>query len=140
MSKKEVGVPSLTIDEINTIVCQLIDLYKTSSPFVMCERMGINVMTLDLPLTIEGFFVNSEEVDDRNYMSIIINESVPENRREKVCAHELGHVVLHCNINAEKFTSSQNIYLESLEFEADLFSLILLEKNSQRKTGTDLWK
>ena len=129
MSKKEGGVPNLTIEEINNLVCHLIDLYETCSPFEMCKKMGINTLILELPNTIEGFFVNSAEIEEKSYVSILINELVPEEKREKVCAHELGHVILHKDINSEKCEDGHNVYIESFEFEAEMFSLILLEKN-----------
>lgn len=131
MSKKEGGVPNLTIEEINNLVCNLVDLYETCSPFEICKKMGINILTLDLPNTVEGFFVNSAEVENKSYVSILINNSVPENKREKVCAHELGHVILHRNINSEKYSNDHNINLESFEFEAEMFSMILLSKNQK---------
>ena len=59
-----------------------------------------------------------------------MNSELEENKMEWVCAHELGHAVLHSDINAMNYNQGYNIELSDLEIEADLFSLFLLETSN----------
>lgn len=124
----------MTIEEINKKVCCLTELYNTCCPFEICEKKGISVVFMDLPGSIEGFFVNSQEYENKSYMSILINTSMPESEYERICAHELAHVVLHCNVNSEVCKDNPSICLEKLEIEAEIFSVLLLEKNNKKGT------
>ena len=126
----------MDVKKINDTVCHLTEIYNTCSPFELCEKMGINILFLDLPNTVEGFFVNSGDQEDKSYLSILINNSVPKSEYERICAHELGHAILHSNINSEKCKDDNEICLESLEAEAEVFSIILLQKNIKIKKGT----
>lgn len=124
----------MTIEEINEKVCCLIELYNTCSPFEICEKKGISVIFMDLPVSVEGFFVNSQEYKNKSYMSILINTSMPECEYEKICAHELAHVILHRNVNSETSKDNPSISLEKMEIEAEIFSALLLKKNSKKGT------
>lgn len=74
-------------------VGQLIQKYGTSNPFELANFMDIAVMFEPLGDSL-GYFSRF------NRTSIIhINESLPYEKQLSTCAHELGHVVLHPNVN-----------------------------------------
>ena len=129
MSKLKGGVINLTKKEISNIVSHLVKRYNTHCPFEICKKMNINILFLDLPDTVEGFFVNSEKPRGKSYISILINKSIPKCNHKKICAHELGHVLLHNNVNSEVCRESRDICLEDLEMEAEIFSITLLSEN-----------
>lgn len=129
MNKLKGGVLILTKKEISNIVSHLVEMYNTHCPFEICKKMNINILFLDLPDTVEGFFVNSEKLKGKSYISILINKSMPKCNYNKICAHELGHVLLHNNVNSEVCKDNRDICLEDLEKEAEIFSKTLLSKN-----------
>lgn len=108
---------------IKKIVHRVTMKYGTRSPFQLCEKMGINIFFADLPDKVNGFFVNSSENGSR---SILINKSIPACEQEQVCAHELGHALLHSEINSILLEDDPTFNLTEFEVEADLFSNLLL--------------
>ena len=77
--------------------------YKTNDPFQICEESGHIV--LFVPLTgVRGYY---QHIIRNNI--IYINESLPEHVQRFVCAHELGHSLMHRDSNA--------IYLDSRTFQ-----------------------
>lgn len=106
----------------------LADKYGTSNPFTICENMGITIEYTDLvnPLG-DTVYLNKSPI-------ILLSEKIQEKSKEYlICAHELGHVVLHNGI--------QNYYLinrttkRKMESEADRFALGLLNKFSVDEFG-----
>lgn len=112
---------------IKKIVDDLVKQHRTRSPFELCKRMQINVIFSDLPDKVNGLYFKSQKSGKR---IILMNSELEENKMEWVCAHELGHAVLHSDINAMNYNQGYNIELSDLEIEADLFSLFLLETSN----------
>ncbi|EJE98222.1 prophage P1 protein 7 [Liquorilactobacillus mali KCTC 3596 = DSM 20444] len=106
----------------------LAEKYETSNPFCICNNMGIKIeyANLDNPLG-DTIYLNKSPI-------ILLSNKI-QGKHEKyfVCAHELGHVVLHNGI--------QNYYLinrttkRKMESEADRFATGLLEKFSIEEFG-----
>lgn len=110
---------------IKKIVDDLVKQHRTRAPFELCKRMQISVIFSDLPNKVNGLYLKSPK---SNKKIILLNSELEEHKREWVCAHELGHAVLHSNINAMNYNQEYSMELSDLEIEADLFSLFLLEK------------
>ncbi|MDC7953565.1 ImmA/IrrE family metallo-endopeptidase [Liquorilactobacillus mali] len=100
----------------------------TSNPFCICKNMGITIEYADLdnPLG-DTIYLNKSPI-------ILLSDNIQEkSKKYLVCAHELGHVVLHNGI--------QNYYLinrttkRKMESEADRFANGLLEKFSIEEFG-----
>lgn len=61
---------------------------------------------------------------------VLINPSVQEHKRNQVYAHELGHVLLHPNVNTLRLEDYDKIFVKKLELQADTFcSEFLLHDN-----------
>ena len=106
---------------IKYFVRSLVTKFGTKSPFELCENLNINVLFVDLPESVDGFFLNSE-----NKNSILIKQDLSPPQKEKVCAHELAHALLHSCINVTHYESTSPNYVDELEAEADLFAQCLL--------------
>lgn len=77
---------------------------------------------MDLPDNVNGFFLNSQVKS-----SILIKKTLSPAQKEKVCAHELAHALLHSRVNSAVFEDTNPKYIESLEEEANNFSKLLLQ-------------
>ncbi|MDN2452561.1 ImmA/IrrE family metallo-endopeptidase [Lactobacillus sp. UCMA15818] len=106
----------------------LADKYGTANPFEICKIMGIIIeyTNLDNPL--------GDTVYLSKYPIILLSDKIQEkSKKYLICAHELGHVVLHNGI--------QNYYLinrttkRKMESEADRFAIGLMEKFSIDEFG-----
>lgn len=106
----------------------LADKYRTANPFEICKIMGITIeyTNLDNPLG-DTVYLNKSPI-------ILLSEKIKKlPKKYLICAHELGHVVLHNGI--------QNYYMinrttkRKMESEADRFALGLMEKFSIDEFG-----
>lgn len=68
--------------------------YQTNDPFQICDKLGYLVIFVPLH-GIRGFYQHII----RNNL-IYIDDSLSEHTQQFVCAHELGHALMHCNSNA----------------------------------------
>lgn len=102
--------------------------FNTSNPFCICKNMGIPIeyINVENPLGDTIYLDNTPVI-------LLSNTIEEESKKYIVCAHELGHVVLHNGI--------QNYYLlnrttkRKMESEADRFANGLLEKFSIDEFG-----
>ena len=81
------------MDRIEQAAHRLISNLGTSSPFDLCEQLGIPVLHMELPEHINGFTFQ------KNGKNTIVLNFKQQNDRY-ICAHELGHIVLHAGLNA----------------------------------------
>lgn len=116
---------------------RLIRLYGRD-PFVMAENMGIEIRRCDLG-TLKGMY--TVILGNR---FIVINQNLSDNESRQVCAHELGHDVLHRAFEEnEAFREHSLVDMDKKpEFEASAFAAeILLEDNEVldfARQGNDL--
>lgn len=99
---------------------ELIRKYKTNNPFELVKNCNIKLLYADLG-NIGGFY----QYYKRSKL-IIINESLSALQQKEICAHELGHALLHPKQN--RFFLHQNTFQnnDKLEREANLFAAYLL--------------
>lgn len=110
---------------IKEIVKSLIKEHKTRSPFEICNNLKINVIfSSELPKKVNGLYLNSTDYGK----IILINSSLKGYKKEKVCAHELGHAILHSNINSMNYHQNFDGDLAEFEMEADMFSFFLVDE------------
>ncbi len=116
---------------IDKIILSLTQRYNTASPFELCDCLGIIVIYEDLPDSVRGFFVKIL----KDFV-IVINISADEDEARVVCAHELGHIMLHSDTNSISLSSRTCLCTSKYEREADLFAVnLLLEDKISSITG-----
>lgn len=98
----------------------LVKKFNTRNPFEIIKNL--NVILVFYPLEgINGFY----QYFQRNNI-IYIDERLPYEMQCFVCAHELGHMLLHKKANAIFMDSRTLINTSKYEMEADRFAMNLL--------------
>ena len=101
-------------------VKNLIKKYNTSDPTVLCEKLGIIVLHVDLG-DLKGYYKHP-----RGRKIIVINSLLSKFAQIIVLAHELGHAVLHSNSTAAYLHSNIRFQDSIMENEANKFAAELL--------------
>ncbi len=111
---------------------QLIQTWKTADPFELCECLDIRVMWCELPDSVRGFY----HAVGKHQLIYLNQAASPEEQRE-VCAHELGHAVLHADLNSLFLETTGPFNSGRMEREADLFcaELLLAEPEEGETVG-----
>lgn len=105
---------------IKRLVDSLVRKYNTRNPFEIISHL--NVIVVFYPLNgVKGFY----QYFQRNNI-IYIDESLSEQERRFVCAHELGHMFIHKKANAIFMDSRTQLNTTKYEIEADRFAIDLL--------------
>jgi len=105
---------------IKKTVQRLVWTYKTSCPFQIAEHK--NIVVLFAPLgNVYGFFQTY-----KRHCFIHINNGLDEQMQRFVCAHELGHAVLHQKENTPFIQRHTFFSVDRLEREANKFAVELL--------------
>nr|WP_150959313.1 ImmA/IrrE family metallo-endopeptidase [Aneurinibacillus sp. XH2] len=99
---------------------QLITLYGTNDPFEIAARLNILVLFETLG-NIYGFFNTS-----RRIRMIHINDELCDWLKRFVCAHELGHALLHPDVNTPFLRRNTLFSIDRIEKEANQFAVELL--------------
>lgn len=96
--------------------------FGTSSPFELCDCLGIRIQKPELPETVRALYVQTEG----GQKIILLNSFLEEPEIRYCCAHELGHVLLHRGMNAQAIADLTDLCLPRYEHEADLFAACLM--------------
>lgn len=106
--------------DIKKIVDKLVQKYKTRNPFEMIK--GMNVILVFYPLHgVRGFY----QYFQRNNI-IYIDETLPDQDKAFVLAHEIGHMMLHRKSNAIFMDTRTQFKTSKYELEANKFAAELL--------------
>ncbi len=107
---------------ISEMAESLISRFNTRDPFHICDELGIKVRFKELG-NVKGIYTFFK----RNRF-IIINSSLCDVEKRIVCAHELGHDLIHRNMskNAHLYDVHLNDFSLKPEFEANIFASELL--------------
>ena len=101
----------------------LVRKYGTRNPFEIIK--SLNVIIVFYPLEgVNGFY----QYFQRNNI-IYIDERLSDTEKMFVCAHELGHMMLHKKSNAIFMDSRTQLNTSKYELEADRFAMNLLVPN-----------
>ena len=106
--------------EARVLAAKLAAKYGTRDPFRIAEEMGFIIVFAPL-VDMRGF---QQRAKRRNI--IYINEELDEHQQRLVCAHELGHRLMHRGMNRIFMDHSTQIVTQKFENEAHMFSLELL--------------
>lgn len=101
-------------------VGELIAEYDDADPFSLLQAMGVKTFLLPME-GINGIYKTIHEIS-----MVFINNNLSEDEIRFVAAHELGHVVLHGELN--RFFMDRYTLMRSSIYEqqADLFAVCLL--------------
>lgn len=98
----------------------LVRKYNSRNPFEIIKNL--NAIVVFCPLKgVKGFY----QYFQRNNIIYIDNE-LSESEQRFVCAHELGHMLIHKNANAIFMDSQTHLNISKYEIEADRFAINLL--------------
>ena len=96
---------------------QLKQRYKTDCPYQLAEHLKIQVFQHDLHQEIYGYYKY-----DRRNQYIVINENLEQHIKRVVCAHELGHALLHKHVNTPFMRN--NTFLSFKKLNVKLIALL----------------
>ncbi|HEE9030852.1 ImmA/IrrE family metallo-endopeptidase [Bacillus cereus] len=106
--------------EIKDYVLKIVKKHGTTNPFEIAKRKNIIVLFEDLGNTL-GFYNTY-----KRFKFIHINNRIDETIQRFVCAHELGHAVLHPKANTPFLRNQTFFSVDRLEIEANTFAVELL--------------
>lgn len=107
---------------IQNVANNLIKKFDTRDPFQICQAIGVEVFYADLG-SLKGMYKYLK----KNRFAVI-NENLDPFTKTLVCAHELGHDILHQNL-ARKVCLQEFILYDMKsrpEYEANLFATEIL--------------
>ena len=114
-------------EEILGLVKGLIETWKTNDPYEIAKIYGIKVMTRSLNLK----SYKAQTIKMQQYPAIIsINGAYSPLSQKVLCAHELGHALLHEEAVNHFDVTRQNMNTD-VEYEANLFAVALLIDESK---------
>lgn len=107
---------------LDKLVDSLITENGTNNPFTIAKNL--DAIVLEVPLVgVNGFYHKY-----LNQNLIYIADRLTDEEKIIVCAHELGHMLLHGDVD-KTFLTSPLFSAEKLEVEADAFAIQLLQKD-----------
>lgn len=109
-------------DEVEKIIKKC----STNNPFEIAKIKNICVIPWNLHNEIKGFY----KYDRRNKF-IFINSNLEADSQRFVCAHELGHAILHPRSNTPFLREKTFFSVDKLEVEANTFAVELLIQDNQ---------
>ncbi len=113
---------------ISDAVEKLVKKYDTRDPFQLCKSLHIAIRYKNLDKYMKAYFFYQSRIK-----SIVLNNNVADTLHRILCAHELGHAILHCKL--AMMNSFQEIELfdatQPAEYEANLFAAELLIPDSE---------
>ncbi len=101
----------------------LVKRYGTRDPFTLCNELGINIRFKDLGTGIKAYFFYQSRIK-----TIVINQQAAGSVCKILCAHELGHGILHKKLAAMRGFHELELFdcITPAEYEANLFAAELL--------------
>ena len=108
-------------------ICQnvnaIIKKHDTRNPFELCKNMNIRIHYKDLGTAIKAYYFCQSRIKN-----IVINSRAGTIVQRILCAHELGHSVLHGKLAAMRGFHELKLFdsLISTEYEANIFAAELI--------------
>ncbi|MDV9963370.1 ImmA/IrrE family metallo-endopeptidase [Clostridioides difficile] len=116
---------------ISEVVRGLIEKCKTRNPFDIIECLGVVLVFFPLD-GVNGFYQHFQRCD-----IIYVDERLTELQKMLVCAHELGHMIMHKKTNAVFMDTRTNFCTSKYELEADRFAVDLLISDDEIEEHLD---
>lgn len=109
------------MNNIKSTVNKLVKKYLTSDPYELASSLNITIVVGKMPSSIRGFYSRILDMD-----FIYLNCELDDTDKKIVCAHELGHAILHPCANSLFLSQNTFIVPSKLELQADIFAANLL--------------
>lgn len=109
--------------EIIRYANKLKSYYYTKDPFELCKLLNLSIKKIHLNPNIYKAYTTNPF----GKPIISINAKFTEKSQRILCAHELGHALLHCDSFCNEFDGNDF----SKEYEANLFAVALLFNENQ---------
>ena len=102
-------------------VDHLIRIHETRDPYKMITGMN-NALLIEYPLIdARGFYQYFRRMN-----LIYVDERLPSHEKKLVCAHEMGHMILHKTCNAVFMDTRTQFNTDKYELDANRFAMELL--------------
>lgn len=102
------------------IVEKLIVKHASNNPFIIAEKLNVIILYSNMRNTL-GFFSKYNRSK-----FIHLNCNLSDNLKNFVCAHELGHSILHPDVNTPFLKKHTLFSMDKIEREANKFAVELL--------------
>lgn len=102
------------------IVEKLIEKHASNNPFIIAENLNVIIIYSNMRNTL-GFFSKYNRSK-----FIHLNCNLNNNLKNFVCAHELGHSILHPDVNTPFLKKHTLFSMDKIEREANKFAVELL--------------
>jgi Zn-dependent peptidase ImmA (M78 family) len=99
---------------------RLIKQHHSNNPFAIADSMNVIVIYSNMKNTL-GFFSKYKRCK-----FIHLSNAIPEELQTFVCAHELGHAILHPKLNTPFLKRNTLFSVDKVEREANAFAVELL--------------
>lgn len=106
--------------DIKEVVETLIKIHGTSCPFELAKIKDIGILYENLGSKL-GYFSK-----DYRFKFIHINQALKSRRQRFVCAHELGHAIMHPDVNTPFLSRYTLFSVSKVERQANTFAVELL--------------
>lgn len=117
----------VTLEWIKKRIKDIKRKHQTINPFSIAKDLGIVLSYAPLGETL-GFFFHDSRIKFIN-----INSDIDEQLQRFVCAHELGHAILHPRANTPFLKKNTFFSVDKIEVEANYFAVHLLLSNEDLK-------
>jgi len=107
--------------DIKKLVNKIVKKYNTNNPFDICKEMNIIVIETFLGKKTRGFY----QYLKRNHV-IYLDLNLEYEEKKMVLSHELGHALMHKDINAIFLDTRTFLKTSYYEKDADTFATMLL--------------
>lgn len=120
-----------TIDEIRNIVQTVVKQVGSRCPFKIAKYLDIVVCSTYLA-DADGYWMEEQRVK-----GVLLNNELSYDRQSLVLAHEIGHAVMHYDINTSFMRAYTHFSTDSFEVEANLFAFELIFDESCEGESVD---
>lgn len=107
---------------VREIVNGLIETYETNDVYEICDILNIEIVRDSKKKSPKSYFSRNNLGDE----FIFLNESLCVIEEKALIAHEIGHAILHPEINIAYYSSNDFVGKNKLERQADYFAAELL--------------
>ena len=108
------------MDDIKRLADRIARKYRSRDPFEIIQGMNAILVYTHLE-EIRGLY----QYFQRNHI-IYIDDDLPDREQRFVCAHEMGHMLLHRKMNAIFMERHTFLNRNKFEIEANMFAMDLL--------------